>query len=72
MIIFLATLFVALIGIALAIFGAVAALAGVLWLLWPLLVLVIGFIMIGYLIGRKKETKKGLKAEDAEFKEVDK
>lgn len=72
MLIFLLMLLVVLIGIALAIFGCVAAIAGVLWLLWPLIIVVGVFIGIGYLIGRRKE-KKGDKEDDpidGEFKEV--
>ena len=77
MLMFLAMLLVVLIGVALAIFGVVATLAGLLWLLWPLMIIVGIFILIGYSIGKKKgkpEKEKDGKVNeepvDAEFKEV--
>ena len=75
MLMFLAMLLVVLIGVALAIFGVVATLAGLLWLLWPLMIIVGIFILIGYSIGKKKgKPEKDGKAKeepvDAEFKEV--
>lgn len=57
MLMFLAMLLVVLIGVALAIFGVVAALAGVVWLLWPLLVIAGILIAVGYLAGSKKKGK---------------
>lgn len=73
MILFLAMLLLVLIGVAVAIFAVVAVMAGVLWLLWPLLLFVAVLIGIGYFIGYYRKQKGGDKKKeepiDAEFKE---
>ena len=55
MITFLAVLLVTLLGVALAIFGVVAAIAGTVWLLWPLIVAVCILLWIGYRMGKSKK-----------------
>ena len=59
MLTFMAMLLVTLIGIALAIFGVIATIVGVTWLLWPIVVAAIVLIVIGYRAGKKKIEKKG-------------
>ena len=54
MITMLAMLLLTLIGIALAIFGVVAVIAGTVWLLWPVVVAAIILIVIGYYLGKKR------------------
>lgn len=73
MLVFLMMVLVVLVGIALAIFGCVAAIAGVLWLLWPLVLIAGAMIGIGYLIGRHKEKKGDKNGEpiDGEFEEIE-
>ena len=55
MLTFLAVLLVTLLGVALAIFGVIAAIAGTVWLLWPLLVAVCIVLWIGYRWGKSKK-----------------
>ena len=73
MLVFLMMVLVVLVGIALAIFGCVAAIAGVLWLLWPLVLIAGAMIGIGYLIGRHKEKNGDKNGEpiDGEFEEIE-
>ena len=55
MLAFLATLLVTLIGVALAIFGVIATVVGVTWLLWPVVLAAFILIIIGYRAGKKKQ-----------------
>lgn len=54
---FLTMLLVVLIGIALAIFGIVAVIAGTVWLLWPVAVAAVVSIAVGYYLGKKRRNE---------------
>lgn len=53
MITMLAALLAALVGIALAIFGVIAAVVGFTWLMWPVIIAAAILIGIGYVKGKK-------------------
>lgn len=60
---FLAVTLLVLVGIALAIFGIIAVVVGLTWLLWPVIVACVVILAVGYWLGKKekKEKKGGLK-----------
>lgn len=64
MLTFMAVLLMTLVGIALGIFGVLATIAGLAYLLAPVIIIVGGFIFIGYLVGKRKSMKKVEKPEE--------